>query len=359
MMRITLPLCLSLLLSLSACKEPEIPVVTTRPAQVWTVKPHEQSSSSTYSGEIKARYEADLSFRVGGKLITRQADIGDEVHPKQSLARLDTTDLNLNIASARANVAAVEADVANARAELNRVNELYRKQFIGRAAVDNAQAAYDAANARLSAARSQLKLSGNQAAYTELYTDKSGLITALSAEVGQVVGAGQPIMHIAYDGEREVHIRVGETAGLQLKPGQLVSVTLWAQAQQSLQGKIREISPSTDSTRSFLVKISLLTAPSDLRLGLTADVSIPNPTKADTSFIPSTALYQEGKQPAVWVVNDKHEVHLQPITIVSYQEDGINVTGLANGTQVIAAGVHKLNNGQVINPVPYDGKAGA
>ena len=359
MMRITLPLCLSLLLSLSACKEPEIPVVTTRPAQVWTVKPHEQSSSSTYSGEIKARYEADLSFRVGGKLIARQADIGDEVRPKQSLARLDTTDLNLNIASARANVAAVEADVANARAELNRVNELYRKQFIGKAAVDNAQAAYDAANARLSAARSQLKLSGNQAAYTELYTDKPGLITALSAEVGQVVSAGQAIMHIAYDGEREVHIRVGETAGLQLKPGQLVNVSLWAQAQQNLQGKIREISPSTDSTRSFLVKISLLNEPSNLRLGLTADVSIPNATQADASFIPSSALFQDGKQPAVWVVNDKHEVNLQTITIVSYQEDGINVTGLANGTQIIAAGVHKLNKGQVINPVPYDGKAGA
>jgi RND family efflux transporter MFP subunit len=286
-------------------------------------------------------------------------DIGDEVRPKQSLARLDTADLNLNIASARANVAAVEADVANARAELNRVNELYRKQFIGKAALDNAQAAYDAANARLTAARSQLKLSGNQAAYTELYADKAGLITALSAEVGQVVGAGQPIMHIAYDGDREVHIRVGETASTQLKAGQLVNISLWAQAQQSLQGKIREISPTTDSTRSFLVKISLLNAPSDLRLGLTADVSIPNVAHADASFIPSTALFQEGKQPAVWVVNDKHEVHLQPITIMSYQEDGINVAGLTNGTQIIAAGVHKLNNGQVINPVPYDGKAGS
>ena len=225
MMRITFPLCLSLLLSLSACKEPEIPVTSPRPAQIWTVKPHARNSSMTYSGEIKARYEADLSFRVGGKLIARQADIGDEVHPKQSLARLDTADLNLNIASARANVAAVEADAANAQAELNRVSELYHKQFIGKAALDNAQAAYDAATARLSAARSQLKLSGNQAAYTELYADKAGLITALSAEVGQVVGAGQPIVHIAYDGEREAHIRVGETAGLQLKPGQLVNVS--------------------------------------------------------------------------------------------------------------------------------------
>lgn len=112
-----------------------------------------------------------------------------------------------------------------------------------------------------------------------------------------MVGAGQAIMHIAYDGEREVHIRVCEIRSLQLKPGQLVNVSLWAQAQQNLQGKIREISPSTDSTRSFLVKISLLNEPSDLRLGLTADVSIPTPHKQTPVLFPAVPYFRTANNP--------------------------------------------------------------
>ncbi len=347
------PLCI--MLGLNACKEPETATDNTRPALVWTVGEQGSSAGTTYSGEIKARYEADLSFRVGGKLIRRNIDAGDTVKAGQTLAQLDTTDLNLGIASAKASLAAAEASYSNAKAELARVSELRRKQFIGQSSLDSAQAAYDAAAAQVTSAKAQLKLSGNQANYTDLKTDQAGIITAVYAETGQVVATGQAIAHIAYEGEREVQIRVGENTAQALRTGTVVDVRLWSQAGSQFQGKIREISPATDTTRSFLVKISLLNPPGDLRLGVTADVGLPSNSSSETVWIPSSALFQREQQTAVWVLEANHQVTIQPVNVIDFHEDGVTVSGIASGTQVIAAGVHKLSTGQTVNPVPYDG----
>lgn len=350
---------LLLLLTLGACKEPEIPAAVIRPAQVWTVSDQATSSGVTYSGETKARVEADLAFRVGGKVIARNVDVGDVVSAGQVLASLDTTDLNLNTSSAKANLAAATADFSNANTELARVSALHRQQFIGQAALDNAQAAHDAAAAKVAAAKAQLKLSGNQAGYTELRAEQAGIITQVNIEAGQVVAAGTPAAHIAYEGEREIHIRVGETTAQTLQMGALTDIKLWSQPDKVFQGKVREIAPTTDATRSFLVKISLLNPPADLRLGVTADVSLASIHTSDSRWLPASALFQQGQKTAVWVVNADNKVTLQPITVSAFHEAGITVTGLPAGTKVIAAGVHKLSDGQTINPIPYDGKAGA
>jgi RND family efflux transporter MFP subunit len=350
---------LLLLLTLGACKEPEIPAAVIRPAQVWTVSDQATSSGVTYSGETKARVEADLAFRVGGKVIARNVDVGDVVSAGQVLASLDTTDLNLNTSSAKASLAAAEADFSNANTELARVSALHRQQFIGQAALDNAQAAHDAAAAKVAAAKAQLKLSGNQAGYTELRAEQAGIITQVTIEAGQVVAAGTPAARMAYEGEREIHIRVGETTAQTLQMGALTDIKLWSQPDKVFQGKVREIAPTTDATRSFLVKISLLNPPADLRLGVTADVSLASIHTSDSRWLPASALFQQEHKTAVWVVNADNKVTLQPITVSAFHEAGITVTGLPAGTKVIAAGVHKLSNGQTINPIPYDGKAGA
>lgn len=348
---------LFLLLTLAACKEPETTSEIIRPAQIWTVSDQQSGGSITYSGEIKARYEADLSFRVGGKLINRKADSGDMVKAGQVLAQLDTADLNLSLTSAKANLAAAEADYTNAKAELARVGELRRKQFIGQSTLDAAQAAHDAAAAQVASAKAQLKLSGNQAGYSELKADQAGVITTVYAETGQVVAAGMPIIHIAYEGEREVQIRIGENTARHLSAGTLVDIKLWSQADSEFQGKVREVSPSTDATRSFLVKISLLNPPEKLQLGVTADVNLPNAATGETSWLPASALFQQGKQTAIWVLGANQQVSIRPVEVIAYHENGITVHALPPGTQIIAAGVHKLSAGQTINPVPYDGKA--
>lgn len=350
---------LLLLLVLTACKEPETTTQTIRPAQVWTVSDQTTPATLTWSGETKARYEADLSFRVAGKVANRHVDAGDTVTAGQALASLDTADLNLNLTSAKAGLAAAEADLTNAKAELTRVAELRRKQFIGQAALDAAQAAHDAAAAKVTSAKAQLKLSGNQTGYTELKSDQPGIITQVNVENGQVVAAGQPVAHIAYDGEREVHIRVGETTAQSLKTGSITDIKFWSQPDKPYQGKVREVSPATDTTRSFLVKISLLNPPQDLRLGVTADVSLPDSQASNASWLPASALFQQGQQTAVWVVGADYQVQLQAVKLLAFHEDGVTVSGLSAGTQVIAAGIHKLSAGQTINPVPYDGKAGS
>lgn len=358
-------ICLVLLLcqSLTACKETAVPAAVIRPAQVWQVTDQTATldHAVSYSGEIKARYEADLAFRVAGKLMQRSVDSGDAVKAGQTLATLDTADLKLNIQAAQANVRAAISEQDTATAELDRNNALFEKNFLSKAAVETYVNRYNTAQANVKAAQAQLDIAQNQASYTALHSDKAGIITAVNAEAGQVVAAGQAIAHIAYNGEREVQIRVGESTAKTLANDTLVTVKLWSQADTTFQGRVREVSPSTDTTRSFLVRIRLINPPADLRLGVTADVSIPNTptaTEQPNRWIPATALFQQGQNAAVWIVQN-NKVQLQPVTVVAYQTDGVNVSGLANGTTIIAAGIHKISAGQTINPVPYDGKAGS
>ncbi|MEW6765047.1 MAG: efflux RND transporter periplasmic adaptor subunit [Pseudomonadota bacterium] len=346
---------LVLLLALSACKEPEPPAQVIRPAQVWTVGEQSTIGATTFSGEIRARHEAELAFRVGGKVAQRLIETGQHVATGEVLARLDTADLELSLASARANLAAAEADLANGEQELARLRPLHQQKFIGKSVLDSAQAARDAAAARVSAARAQMNLSANQARYTELRADKPGVITATALEAGQVVATGAPVIRMAYDGEREAHVRVGETTAQALQPGSAVQVTLWAQADQTLAGRVREIAPATDATRSFLVKVSLLEPPTDLRLGMTANVSLPASAAQDTHTLPASALFQRERDAAVWVLDADDTLHLRPVSVLSYRQDGVLVSGLEPGERLLAAGVHTVTEGQKVRPIPYDG----
>ncbi|MEW6445390.1 MAG: efflux RND transporter periplasmic adaptor subunit [Pseudomonadota bacterium] len=342
-------------LLLGACKEEPPAAKNVRPAQVWTVGESGPSTANTFSGEVKARHEADLAFQVGGKVAQRLIETGQSVRPQQVLARLDTSDLDLGLASARANLAAAEADLSHAEKELARLKPLYAQKFIPKSTLDGAQASRDATAARVHAARAQMKLSDNQARYTELRADRAGIITHVGLETGQVVAAGAPVLRIAYDGEREVHVRVGETSAQTLHHGDSVQVTLWAHADQPLAGRVREIAPATDITRSFLVKVSLLAPPTELRLGMSADIVIPASTAPDTHALPASALFQRGRETAVWVLDEGHRAHLHPVAVQSFHENGVRVRGLAPGARVIAAGTHTISAGQEVRPLPYDG----
>ncbi len=354
-------LVIGLLLVLSACKKPEIPAPVIRPAQVWTVNEQANTTKQTYSGEVKARYEADLAFRVGGKINKRSVDLGSNVKAGQVLASLDTTDLNLNSDAARANLRSALSEQATAKAELERNRDLFRQNFISKAALETYMNRYNAAQANVKAVSAQVDLAQNQSDYSDLKSDKNGVVTTIYSEAGQVVSAGQPVLRLAYEGEREIHIRVGEITAQNLKPGTNAEIKFWSQNDgSSYQGTVREISPATDATRSFLVKIALNNPPANLRLGMTADVSFSGVNdNGQTLWLPATALYQQGKEPAVWIIDQNKSVHLQTVQVLAYQEDGVSIKGIPTGTQIIAAGVHKLTEGQVINPVPYNGKAGS
>ncbi|MEW6728282.1 MAG: efflux RND transporter periplasmic adaptor subunit [Halothiobacillaceae bacterium] len=348
-------LALLLLSTLTACKEPEAPREVIRPAQVWTVSEQAAAAATAYSGTVQARHEAALGFRIPGKISERRVELGSHVQAGQALAKLDTRDLDLQLTSSRAGLVAAEAELTQARNELARLKPLYEQKFIGKSVLDQAQAAFEAATARVSAARAQVSLAENQAQYTQLLADRPGIITRVAAEVGQVVAAGQPVFTVAYDGEREVHVRVGEATAQAMPVGTPLQVRLGSAPEPLRDGQVREIAPALDATRSVLVKVALPGAPQDLRLGLTAEVLLPAARGEATHWLPASALFQQGTSTAVWVLDPNERVTLHAIEVLAYGEDGLLVRGLTEGARVVAAGVHRLSEGQTVRPVPYDG----
>jgi len=159
------------------------------------------------TGEVRARHEVDLAFRVGGKILRRQVDSGQEIRPGQLLAELDPADLRLAASAAAAQLAAAESDLATASAERQRYAELLAKKFVSQAAFDSRDNAFNAARARLEQARSQSQLSANQAAYGALVSSFPAVVSAVLADAGQVVAAGQPVLRVARPEEKEVLVR--------------------------------------------------------------------------------------------------------------------------------------------------------
>ena len=352
-------------LVLAGCAKPVEKAEAARPARVMTVKPAANQDQLLFAGEIKPRYEIDLSFRIGGKLLERKAELGAVVRKGQALARLDPQDARLSAAAASAQVAVADADLAFAKAEVDRNEQLLDQKFISQAAYDNKLSAYRVASARRDAAVAQSQVSGNQAGYTTLVADSAGVITAVLAEAGQVVGAGQAVLKIARTEEREVWISVAESQAAGLQPGVPARISLWSQPQTIHDGRVREIAPSADAlTRTYTVKVSIQNADDSLRWGMTANVGVAGTRHgaiaAGAIVVPLTALNQQGQQASVWVVGPTNAVEPRPVQVAQYLENGaVIASGLKEGDMIIVAGVHKLNAGEVIRPLPEPGLAGA
>lgn len=297
------------------------------------------TDSSIYSGEVHARFETTLGFRIPGKIVTRLVDSGAVVKAGQALARIDSSDAALQADQARAQAALAEAEV-------KRYRDLRAKNFVSQAALDARETTFKSAVAQAGLAR-------NQSAYTTLTAERTGVVTAVLAEPGQVVAAGQPVLQLAPDGGREVLIALPETEVAQLAVGMPAEASLWSQGEGApvLRGKIREISPAADPmTRTYAARISLPTAPDRLPLGLSASVRFPRQIDGAAIQIPMSAIIQQGKQPAVWVVGADHTVTLKPVTLGSYgSNDWATVTaGLVPGERIVTAGANKIRPGEKV-----------
>ncbi|MEO8134041.1 MAG: efflux RND transporter periplasmic adaptor subunit [Betaproteobacteria bacterium] len=351
------------LLSLAGCSKPPEKPDPVRPAKVMSVRPATGEDVMLFAGEVRPRYEIDLSFRIGGKLLERKVDMGAQVTKGQPLARLDPQDARLSAAAATAQVAAVQADLAFAKAEMDRNRQLLDQKFISQAAYDNKLAAYQAALARRDAAKAQSDVSGNQAGYTTLVADTPGIVTAVLVEAGQVLTAGQAVMKLARTEERDVVISVAENQASALKVGAPARISLWSQPQKIYNGRVREVAPAADAlTRTYLVKIAVQDADAGLRWGMTANVGVTgmrgNALAAGAIVVPLTAINQQGQQAAVWIVGPGNAVQPRPVVIAQYVENGaVVIAGLNVGETIVVAGVHKLNAGDVIRPLPEQGVA--
>jgi len=303
-------------------------------------------------GEVRARYETDQAFRIGGKVVERRVDIGAAVKKGQLLARLDPVDAGLSAAAANAQTRAAEADFLVAKAEFERQKKLLEKQFISQSAFDSKEAQFKAAQARLEQARAQAEVSGNQAAYTDLVAEKDGVVTDVKVEPGQVVSAGQAAIRLALSGEKEVVVAVPEARIKGVAPGAPAQVRLWASQDKAYPAKVREVAPAADAaTRSFQVKVTVLEVDADLRLGMTAGVVIGGGEAP--MLVPTAAVTRQEGKSSVWVVNPQSgEVQPRAVETGPFREDGVVVEkGLTRGERVVIAGVHKLQPGQLVRAV--------
>jgi RND family efflux transporter MFP subunit len=338
-------------LALAACGNNQTVQDTVRPVVTQRVAQGAVSARDIYSGELRARYETDLGFRVGGKIVSRAVDAGARVAKGQVLARLDPEDAKLAAQASAAQLASAESDLAFARAELDRHADLLAKKFISQSAFEVKQNTFNAASARAQQARSQSAITSNQAGYTTLVADSDGVIVSVSAEPGQVVTAGQTVVRLAHAGEKEVVVNAPEGQLARFKVGQDVGISLWSDPSAAFRGRVREIAGGADPvTRTYTVRVSAFDTPDRAQLGMTANVIFPAGVDSKLVLLPLSALAGERSQPAVWVVEPgSSQVKLRPVSVGQFREDGVTVTsGLADGDIVVTAGVHKLRSGQVV-----------
>jgi RND family efflux transporter MFP subunit len=336
---------------LSACSKPVPAEEPIRAVKVMTVGADAQRSSAEYSGEVRARVESRLGFRVAGKIIRRPVELGQRVRVGEVLAQLDPQDYKLSADAARAQLAAAATNRDLATADLRRYKDLREQNFISSAELERRETILKAAQAQFDQAQAQLTGQGNQVAYTTLVADVSGVVTAVDAEVGQVVAAGTPIVRIAQDGARDVVFSVPEDKVQAVRVGSAAQVQLWA-SQQTLQGMVREVAASADPvTRTYSVKLSM-DSKAVLPLGATVTVTAEAFAHGDMPVIklPTSALLRDGNTSAVWLLDTASmTVKLNPIVIGTADGNDVIVSsGLAPGMQVVVAGVHVLQPGQKV-----------
>lgn len=304
----------------------------------------------TYAGEVRGRYESQLAFQVSGKIIKRNVQLGSIVHAGDVLMQIDPKDINQTVNSSSAQVYSAESQLKLAESNLQRYRQLYAQSAISRAQLDQYENAYEVAQAAVRQASAQYGQSANQLDYSLLRADATGAIAGITAEAGQVVSAGQTVVTIIRDGEREVEISVPENRIEELRKATQLTVSFWALPGIKVSGQVREIAPmAAASTRTYQVRISLLNPPPEVKLGMTAAVSLSSMDKQNANLIaiPMSAIYQTQDTPGVWVVTDS-TVRLRPVQIVSLGNNLAQVSGLRSGEIIVTAGVHKLREGQQV-----------
>lgn len=343
-----LPLAALTLVACAPAAPPEEPV---RSVKVVTVRAASLDATQEFSGEVRPRIESRLGFRVAGKLVRREVELGQRVKAGQVLARLDPQDYRLAADAAQAQLGAAVTHRDLAAADFKRFKELREQNFISGAELERRDAALKAAQAQVDQAQAQLAAQRNQGSYTTLVADAAGVVTAVEAEPGQVVSAGQPVVRVAQDGPRDAVFAVPEDKLAIMRHGSAVEVRAWP-GQTRLGGRVREVSASADPvTRTYQVKVAL-EGRQALPLGATVTVSpqVRSEQRVAAIKLPTSALRQDGQATAVWVL-DPTRMTLSSQVVQIATADGneaVVAGGLQEGQLVVLAGVHVLAPGQKV-----------
>lgn len=364
--------------SLAACSRKAPPEAPPRPVVAVAAKLTAQTPMASLPAQIEARYSTPLSFRVAGKIVDRSVRLGDAVKAGQIVARLDPADLSKNAASARAQLDAAQHQLDYATQTVTRDRAQAKENLIAPAQLEQSENAYASALAQRNQASQQAALAGDQLSYGNLKADRDGVITAEQADTGQNVSAGQAVYQLAWTGDVDVITDVPEVALSALRAGQTATVSLSAVPGKTWQARVREVSPAADPmSRTYRAKLSLLSPGPDVKLGMTANVAFAQPlaspatattgapaaasgaaastTVADAQPItlPSTALFHDGNQPAVWVVKQDDTLVLRRVKVARYGERTVTVAGgIQPGERIVWQGVHTVTAGEKVRVIP-------
>jgi RND family efflux transporter MFP subunit len=341
---------LTVALALAGCK-PEQAALAARPVRTVVVDPKPVLDDRQAVGEVKPRYESDLSFRVDGKVVSRRVDVGAAVKEGDTLATLDVQDYQNKLRLAEADVAAAEAVFVEAQSTEDRLGKLLKNGWTPKSAYDTALHNLRSTEAKLASAKANLALTRDQLNYTELKAEFDGVITAVGAEAGQNVSAGQMVVRLARLSDKDGVFNIAETALVDHR-NEGAEVIVWplSNPQLTIEGVVRETSPVADATtRTYTVKVTLKSPPSPLRFGM----SIGGRWKSSPALevvLPLSALFEKDGSPAVWVVDQQSDsITLKPVAVARYEADTVLIAGgLAKGDLVVTAGINTLREGQKI-----------
>ena len=351
-------LCAALLL-LAGCDDSKKPAAQqVRPVRAITVEPREISETISHVGEIQARSEIEVGFRIQGKITARAVDVGAEVKKGDLLARLDDAPQRNRLRSAEAALAAAVAEHNRAETEAARQESLLKNGYTTKQRYETTQRDLETAQAQRDAAQTQVSLARDTLAYAELRADGDGVVTAVYADAGQFVSAGQRVLRLADPNDREAVFGVPAMAVRMVPPDAPVEIALTADPRVRTTGNVRYVSPQADPvTRTHTVRVSLAAPPPEMRLGSTITGSVRLAGQRAIE-LPAVALFEENGKPAVWVFDHKTgTVSLKPIAVLRYELASVLVSaGLQRGDTVVTAGVHVLRPGQKVRLLAEAGR---
>lgn len=309
----------------------------------------EKIISDKYAGVVKGRYESNLAFQTGGRLLSRNVQKGSLVHAGEVLMTIDNRDAVQQFNAYSAQIAQAKSQLKLAQSDLDRYTQLYSEDAIAAAMLDQYTANYQNAVAAYNAAVAQAEQSKNNLNYTQLTANADGVISAVNAETGQVVSAGQTVLTLVQIKDLEVEIDVPENHFADVAVGKSAEITFWA-VKDKVSGVVREIAPMADEVaRTYRVRISLTNPPQNIQLGMTAEVALTSTESAtNVVLLPLSAIYQTDKKMQVWIVTEENKAALKQVKVKNFSNNEVVVQGLSPQDKVITAGVHKLREGQEV-----------
>jgi RND family efflux transporter MFP subunit len=340
-----------IVIAASGCEKSQTPAAQARPVRTITIERRALGETVSLTGQIRAKDQVSLAFRLDGRTIDRPVNVGDVLTAGQVVARIDPQNQQNALRSAQANLAAAEAQLTEASLTFARQQQLVKDGWTTRANFDAAQQNFLSAQARVDSAEAQLHTAQDQLSYTVLSADAPGSVTATGAEPGEVVRAGQTVVQLARQGGRDAVFDVPEQLILSGPRDPVVEIALTNEPRVRATGRVREVAPQADSaTRTFQVKVGIVDPPEAMRLGSTVTGSIRLSAPAGVE-VPASALTQSNGCPAVWVFDPQSEtVSLRDLEVLRFNPASVVIShGLEPGEIVVTAGAQTLHPGQKVS----------